>query len=502
MSFTIGTTMDRNLKCLALIVTLLNVGLIEIGLVAAEPDETARPIPATRPEMKLLLEDMKSRPTRIPLPDLTDEEREKLDERAEDYEARLRYHYLIETEGSAFGSRPRVSTSVSAAGGSAASTAMALRDFRRNADEKMSLTYGFKTELFWIVSRTNNCQYCLGHQEQKLAAAGLSEDRIAALDLEWEAFTPAERAAYTWARKLTWSPNAVVDTDIAALREHYTELQILEMTMSIAGNNAINRWKEGTGVAQSQHGTRFFENASTGAPRETLPIDTFITPTAVRYQNKRSVVAALALDAEGTSNRAAVGVSSAIESRSQVESQLAAMQLRRSRLPLASSEETRAAFGESIATKTPPAWMRLLAHFPNESLRRIDSLLDAKVMENDLSALDRARVSWVVARQDRAWYAVALAMQRLQELGQTADQVYALDGDQSLLSATERAILVMARKLATSPITLRDEEVADVVRLAGPRRTTQLINFVTSRAYFDRVTEAAGLSTSEDQASN
>ena len=90
-------------------------------------------------------------------------------------------------------------------------------------------------------------------------------------------------------------------------------------------------------------------------------------------------------------------------------------------------------------------------------------------------------------------------MKRLQELGQSEEQVYALDGDLKSLSEAERAILVMARKLATSPITLADEDVATVVKLSGPRRATQLINYVTSRAYFDRVTEAAGLSTSEDQ---
>ncbi len=142
--------------------------------------------------------------------------------------------------------------------------------------------------------------------------------------------------------------------------------------------------------------------------------------------------------------------------------------------------------------------MRLLANFPNESLRRIDSLVDRTVGKEDLSELDRARVSWVVARQDRAWYAVAHAKNRLEELGQTPDQIFALDGDQQSLSESERAILNMARKLATSPITVNDDDVAKVVELAGPRRTTQLINYVTSRAYFDRVTEAAGLSTSED----
>ena len=228
--------------------TLLLLPQVFVGsIAAAEPDETARPIPATRPEMKQLLEDMKSRAVRLPLPELTAAEKEQLGDRANDYESRLRYHYLIESEGSAFGSRPRTT------GSGASPAAAATRDFRRNADENMSLSYEFKTELFWIVSRTNNCQYCLGHQEQKLSAAGLSEDRIAALDMEWEAFTPAEQAAYAWARKLTWSPNAITDADIEALRKHYTDLQILEMTLSIAGNNSINRWKEGTGVAQSQH---------------------------------------------------------------------------------------------------------------------------------------------------------------------------------------------------------------------------------------------------------
>ncbi len=460
---------------------------------AAEPDKTARPIPATRPEMKQLLEDMKSRTVRLPLPELTAAEKEQLGDRADDYESRLRYHYLIDGEGSAFGSRPR------ATGAATSPAAAATRDFRRNADENMSLSYEFKTELFWIVSRTNNCQYCLGHQEQKLSAAGLSDDRIAALDMEWEAFTPAEQAAYAWARKLTWSPNAIADADIEALRKHYTDLQILEMTLSIAGNNSINRWKEGTGVAQSQHGTRFFENASTNVPKESLPIDTFLTPTAGKFQKKRSVVAALSPDANGTSTRAVVGVPPINETRAEVESRLAAMSKRHSRLPLVSSEATRAAFAKSVDAKMTPAWMRLMANFPNESLRRIDSLIDRPVGEEDLSPLDRARVSWLVARQDRAWYAVAHAMKRLQELGQSADQVYALDGDLKSLSEAEQAMLVMARKLATSPITLSDDDVATVVKLSGPRRATQLINYVTSRAYFDRVTEAAGLSTCEDE---
>ena len=60
----------------------------------------------------------------------------------------------------------------------------------------MTLDNKFKVQLFWIVSRANNCQYCLGHQEAKLLGAGMKEDEIAALDGDWSQFTPAEQAAY------------------------------------------------------------------------------------------------------------------------------------------------------------------------------------------------------------------------------------------------------------------------------------------------------------------
>jgi hypothetical protein len=98
--------------------------------------------------MKDLLEDLKARKPRIPLPELTPEEKTRFADREDNYESRLRYHYMPQGERQGGG-------------------------FARGADPNMSLDYPFKTMLFWIVSRTNNCQYCLGHQEIKLAVAGL-----------------------------------------------------------------------------------------------------------------------------------------------------------------------------------------------------------------------------------------------------------------------------------------------------------------------------------------
>ena len=136
-------------------------------------------------------------------------------------------------------------------------------------------------------------------------------------------------------------------------------------------NDFVDRWQQRhqslerrDRVAQSQHGTRFFENASTTAPKESLPIDTFLTPTTGKFQKKRSVVAALAPNANGTSTLAVVGVPPINETRAQVEAQLATMSKRQSRLPLVSSEATRAAFSKAIDGNMVPAWMRLLANFP------------------------------------------------------------------------------------------------------------------------------------------
>ena len=100
--------------------------------------DAPRPVPLTRPEMKQSLEDMKLRQPRIPLPELTPAETALSGERDVGYEARLRRLYLPRGEGQG------------GAGGFGVG---------RESDPNMSLDYRFKTQLFWIVSRANNCQY-------------------------------------------------------------------------------------------------------------------------------------------------------------------------------------------------------------------------------------------------------------------------------------------------------------------------------------------------------
>ena len=96
--------------------------------------DTPPPTPLTRPDMKQMLEDVKARKPRIPLPELTEAEKEKLGDRGTSYESRLRYHYLPAGESrGGFGGREN--------------------------DPNATLDYRFTVELFWIVSRSNNCLY-------------------------------------------------------------------------------------------------------------------------------------------------------------------------------------------------------------------------------------------------------------------------------------------------------------------------------------------------------
>jgi hypothetical protein len=113
---------------------VIGPALLAAGVSRAEDPAEVRPIPVTRDTMKQMLDDLKDRTPRIPLPPLTEEEKATYGERGPTYEARLRYHYM-----------PGGDSRGSVAG--------------READPNQSLDYAFRTELFWIVSRTNNCHY-------------------------------------------------------------------------------------------------------------------------------------------------------------------------------------------------------------------------------------------------------------------------------------------------------------------------------------------------------
>jgi hypothetical protein len=327
----------------------------------------------------------------------------------------------------------------------------------------------------------------------------MTEEKIAALDFDWAVFTAAERAAYTWARKLTYEPHSIADADVEALRKHYSDLQILEMTISVAGNNSTNRWKEGVGSPQSQDGSGFLKKSKDPAAKDAVPreapdvLKSFLTPTPEKYKNTISKVAPLQMDEQsGGPSRLTICTRPALETRADVEKALEACRKRTPRLPLVDEAQARAVLPQDWPQGPLPQWVRLLAHFPVDGKSRIAGFQSAEV-KGDLTPLFKAQLSWIIARQDRAWYAVGRAGQRLKELGWSDAEIYQLDGAWQEFTPAERALFTLARHLAASPIVLTDDEVASAVKLAGPRDVVQVISYTTSRSCFNRITEAAAL---------
>jgi alkylhydroperoxidase family enzyme len=326
----------------------------------------------------------------------------------------------------------------------------------------------------------------------------MKEDEVAALDDDWSGFTPAGRAAFAFARKLTYEPHRITDADVDRLRRHYTDLQILEIVFSVSGNNSTNRWKEGIGVPQEKEANRFLTNSDRPVPKDRpLPIKSFLTPTSEGYKDKVTKVAPL-VEKEGVPTRLAVARRPVLESRAEVEEALAACRKRTPRLPLVEEAKTRALLPEDWPKGSLPQWVRLLANFPRDGKGRILGLRAADrgnrdSGSGDLKPLLKAQASWIVARQDRAWYAVGEAKRRLRQMGLSDDQIYNLDGSWKEYTPAERALFTLASKLAASPIVLTDREVAEALRLTSPREVLQMIAYTTNRTFFNRVTEAAGL---------
>lgn len=82
----------------------------------------------------------------------------------------------------------------------------------------------FEESLFWIQTRTIECNYCMGHCEMLLEVAGLDRNAVAdrtsklASD-DWSAFPPEEQRAYAYARQLSKAPWTLMAADYHSLEK-------------------------------------------------------------------------------------------------------------------------------------------------------------------------------------------------------------------------------------------------------------------------------------------
>jgi AhpD family alkylhydroperoxidase len=93
-------------------------------------------------------------------------------------------------------------------------------------------------------SQINRCAYCLDRHSKDARRHEETEQRLYLLNAWQEAsvYSPRERAALGWTDALTLLPTtAAPDVDYEALRDHFTDREIVDLTVLIGLINLWNR---------------------------------------------------------------------------------------------------------------------------------------------------------------------------------------------------------------------------------------------------------------------
>jgi AhpD family alkylhydroperoxidase len=93
-------------------------------------------------------------------------------------------------------------------------------------------------------SQINGCAYCLHMHSRDARARGEGEDRLYLLNAwrESSLYTDRERAALAWTEALTLvAQTGAPDADFEGLKPHFSEVEIVDLTLLITTINAWNR---------------------------------------------------------------------------------------------------------------------------------------------------------------------------------------------------------------------------------------------------------------------
>jgi alkylhydroperoxidase family enzyme len=412
---------------------------------ASEPSNEPKPIPATRPELKTALNALVDRQPRIPLPPAA------AGEASHD-------GYLPKSWGRG-GGLDYLAQIVSRGTGVLSGNGLADR-----------LDYLFTDCSFWIVSRANNCHYCLGHQELKLRAAGLDDDTIAALDSDWSRFDPRQQAVLAFTRKLTLEPDLVVEADIAALKSELSEPQIIELVFAIALFNSVNRWTDSIGLPQEHH----FRG-----DREL----TMSSPTSTRFQHRKSIVVGIAR-AERQS----------LTTIADAQQAIAAIRNRKPYVALSPRDDERRLLEGMLGDREPFEWERALSRVEVSGKVHVERW-SRILSDNNLSLRLKAELALISAVHNRAWYAAGHAAGRLTALDVSPEDLMLplSSNDNGETTGAVAAAHRLAAKLTADPHLITDADIASVREHYSDAETAQIVQVICMANLFDRFTIALGL---------
>lgn len=113
------------------------------------------------------------------------------------------------------------------------------------------LTRAIKEMIASTVSRTNHCNYCLGHHKKFMNQYGISTTIVEQVvnDPQSADISEAEKRLLAYVEKVTLHAYKVTDSDVEGLKEiGWSHEEILEATLVTSLFNAINRFADALGV--------------------------------------------------------------------------------------------------------------------------------------------------------------------------------------------------------------------------------------------------------------
>jgi alkylhydroperoxidase family enzyme len=116
--------------------------------------------------------------------------------------------------------------------------------------------------LFWIVTRTIDCPYCMGHVEMNWEVIGMTPrqiaDRSRALSgTDWSGFPEREQNALSLARKLTATPSAVTHQEIQGVVEDFGTDSAVSLLTYVCRCNYMVRVSNGFQLALERENVFF-----------------------------------------------------------------------------------------------------------------------------------------------------------------------------------------------------------------------------------------------------
>jgi uncharacterized peroxidase-related enzyme len=121
-----------------------------------------------------------------------------------------------------------------------------------------------------VVSKLNECTYCVAHHTPRLVDQGLAPETVARiLDPDCPGLDDLDRLVRDYVVQVTDSPGRIRDAMFERLREHFTEAEIVELTLRTALCGFFNRFNDALQIGM-EDGV-IADMLSRGGKREDLP---------------------------------------------------------------------------------------------------------------------------------------------------------------------------------------------------------------------------------------